>query len=408
MLRWLWHSRSRCWRAALGACALVGLGLVPAQPAFALSIPGGELLGQLPGWPHIKAQNTQVDALRPGVTLSWVDLWTDTGLLHIYQIDADLAAPGVSLGSVVADNSVVSVGETVSSMATRTGALAGINGDYFAIHTSGVPLNWTIQNGNLIRSGNQWAVFGITAGNKVDIGKYTWEGSLKVSKSGLTFPIEALNLPLMDQKVIAVNQSMGSPMAAKDATLVYLTPTTAAQHYTVSSVLTNQQAVPPVDGNTVVLAGEGVAATWLAQYVPSGAAIELNYHSRPDWHDLRTAIGGGPIVVKDGLPYDDPQSPAPFEAGTPYPVSGVGISQDGRHLSLVTVDGHEGKPYRGLTRPQFAWYFQTIGAWNAMAFDSGGSAEMTVRYPGSPYAMTVNHPSDGSERQVADGLFIYG
>jgi len=86
----------------------------------------------------------------------------------------------------------------------------------------------------------------------------------------------------------------------------------------------------------------------------------------------------------------------------------VGISQDGRHLSLVTVDGHEGKPYRGLTRPQFAWYFQTIGAWNAMAFDSGGSAEMTVRYPGSPYAMTVNHPSDGSERQVADGLFIYG
>jgi exopolysaccharide biosynthesis protein len=89
-------------------------------------------------------------------------------------------------------------------------------------------------------------------------------------------------------------------------------------------------------------------------------------------------------------------------------VSGVGISQDGRMLSMVAVDGHEGKPYLGLTRPQFAWYFQTIGAWNAMAFDSGGSAQMAVRQPGQPFASIVNHPSDGKERQVADGLFVYG
>jgi hypothetical protein len=385
---------------------LVMLLAVTAAPArAAVDVAGGGRIGPLPGWPRLLAQTTQVETLRPGITLSSVQLLTDSGLLRIYQLDTDLTAPGVRLGTVVADNSVVSVGETVSSMATRTGAVGGINGDYFAIHDSGVPLNWTIQNGNLIRSGNHWAVFGFTDAQQATIGKYIWQGNVTVQKSGAWFPIEAVNLPLMDHKIVAINQSMGSPLAAKNATLVYLQPD--GSDYVVTSVAQGQNVVPPVYGDTVVLAGEGVAATWLAINVPPGAQIHLNYSSKPDWHDLQSAIGGGPILVQNGYPYQDPEAPAAFETNRPYPVSGAGINQDGTKLSMVVVDGHEGKPYAGLTRPQFAWYFQTIGAWNAMAFDSGGSAQMAVRRPGMSYATLVNHPSDGRERQVADGLFVY-
>ncbi|HVA26194.1 MAG TPA: phosphodiester glycosidase family protein [Chloroflexota bacterium] len=394
-------------RLGLALAGLIGLGAMsPAATLAAVNVSAGERIGQLPGWPAIKAQTTHVEVPRPGVTLSSIELLTSEGMLRVYQMDTDLTAPGISLGSVVAYNSVVSLGETVSSMATRSGAIGGINGDYFAIHTSGVPLNWTVQDGNLIRSGNQWAVFGVTDDHQVNIGKYTWRGSLKVLDSGMTFPIEALNLPLMDHKVIAVTQSMGSALAAKNATLVTLGPVNG--EYEVRAVSQGQNKVSPVDGTDVVLAGEGVAATWLAQYVPVGAHVQLDYASHPDWHDLQTAIGGGPILVKDGLPYQDPVAPAAFETNRPYPVSGVGISQDGRMLSMVAVDGHEGRPYAGLTRPQFAWYFQTIGAWNAMAFDSGGSAQLAVRHPGQPFASIVNQPSDGKERQVADGLFVYG
>ncbi len=386
---------------------LLGLAAISCGPALAVDIPAGGIIGQLPGWPKISAQTTRVEVLRPGVTLSSVDLLLYPKLLHVYQIDADLGS-GVRVSTVLAQNSVVSTGETVTSMANRTGALAGINGDYFAIHTSGVPLNWTIQNGNLIRSGNRWAVFAFTESGKPNIGKYTWQGSLKVINSGMTFPIEAVNLPLMDHKVIVVTQSMGSVLAARNATLVYLQPGKKANEYTVRSVVQGQDTVPPVAGDEVVLAGEGVAASWLALYVPIGARVQLDYNSQPDWRDLQTAIGGGPILVQNGVPIQDPEAPAAFETNRPYPVAGVGFSQDGRRLSLVVVDGHEGKPYWGLTRPQFAWYFQTIGAWNAMAFDSGGSAQMAVRRPGSPSAVIVNHPSDGKERPVADGLFIYG
>src|SRR5207247_10440715 len=101
------------------------------------------------------------------------------------------------------------------------------------------------------------------------------------------------------------------------------------------------------------------------------------------------------------------EPPAAFDTNRAYPVSGIGINQDGHRLSLVVVDGHEGRPYWGLTRPQVAWYFQTIGARNAMAFDSGGSAQMAVRRHGQA-AGIGNHPSDGQQRPGADGLFMYG
>ncbi|MDE3074090.1 MAG: phosphodiester glycosidase family protein [Chloroflexota bacterium] len=397
-------------RPLLTLAGMLALFLATSVPAGAVNVAAGGRIGQLPGWPRILAQSTHSEQVRPGVILSSVDLLTGGGPLHLHQLTVDLLAPGISLSSVLSHNSVVSTGETVSSMANRTGALAGINADYFAIHQSGVPFNLTVQNGNLIRSGNQWAVFAMTEDNRPVIGKYSWRGSVTaLGSNNLAFPVAAVNLPLIDQAIVAVNQSMGSVLAAKNATLAYVSPTGDVDgRYHVTAVIQHQSTVPPVYGSTVVLAGEGVAATWLALYAPPGSDVQLDYRSLPAWQDLQTAVGGGPILVKNGLPFFDPQAPAAFETNRPYPVSGVGISQDGRTLSLVVVDGHEGRPYRGLTRPQFAWYFQTIGAWNAMAFDSGGSAEMVVRRPGHAWTDVVNSPSEGRERPVADGLFIYG
>ncbi|MDE3077096.1 MAG: phosphodiester glycosidase family protein, partial [Chloroflexota bacterium] len=347
--------------------------------------------------------------LRPGVVLSNVDLLTGIGPLHIHQITVDLATPGLHLSTVLAHNSVVSTGETVSSMANRTGALAGINGDYFAIHASGVPFNMTIQNGNLIRSGNSWAVFAVGTNNHPDIGKFDWQGSVSaLNDARLRFPIAAVNLPLMDHSIIAVNQSMGSVLGADNATLTYLRPEATPGVYRVRAVAEHQAIVPPVSGANVVLAGEGVAATWLAEYAPVGARLRLDYQTQPGWQGIKTALGGGPILLQSGLPYRDSEAPAPFEADALYPVSGVGVSRDGRTLWLVAVDGHEGAPAYGLTRSQFAWYFQTIGAWEAMAFDSGGSATLVARLPGKSAAGVINAPADGTERPVADGLFIYG
>jgi hypothetical protein len=72
------------------------------------------------------------------------------------------------------------------------------------------------------------------------------------------------------------------------------------------------------------------------------------------------------------------------------------------------IDGHESGPYksRGVTQPEMANYLIAHGAYQAIMFDSGGSSEMVARLPGQQVSV-INTPSDGHERPVANGLFVY-
>ncbi len=75
-------------------------------------------------------------------------------------------------------------------------------------------------------------------------------------------------------------------------------------------------------------------------------------------------------------------------------------------MLLVAVDGRQPRLSIGLTQPQLAAYMLWLGAYQAMAFDSGGSVTMVVRLPGRG-ATVVNSPSDGRERPVADALLVF-
>src|SRR5207247_5345671 len=89
------------------------------------------------------------------------------------------------------------------------------------------------------------------------------------------------------------------------------------------------------------------------------------------------------------------------------PVIAGGIGRDGRSVTLVEVDGRQPNLSIGLTRPELAEYLRWLGAYQAMAFDSGGSAEVVARLPGQPAPTVVNSPSDGRERPVANALLVY-
>ena len=50
---------------------------------------------------------------------------------------------------------------------------------------------------------------------------------------------------------------------------------------------------------------------------------------------------------------------------------------------------------------------RALGATDALLLDSGGSATLVARELGQEHASLANAPSDGVERSVADGLFVY-
>ncbi|MBV8584583.1 MAG: phosphodiester glycosidase family protein, partial [Candidatus Eremiobacteraeota bacterium] len=121
---------------------------------------------------------------------------------------------------------------------------------------------------------------------------------------------------------------------------------------------------------------------------------------------VTTAIGGGPLLLQGGKPYEDPNAPAPEERLRRFPVSGAALTAEGT-LLLVAVDGRDPQSSVGLTRPEFGALMRGLGATDGMAFDSGGSSTLVARRLGDGTPSLLNAPSDGVERPVADGLFVY-
>src|SRR5262249_46929944 len=117
-------------------------------------------------------------------------------------------------------------------------------------------------------------------------------------------------------------------------------------------------------------------------------------------------VGGGPLLLRAGQPYEDPDAPSPQERDVRYPVTGAGISADGATLWLVAIDGRAPKRSVGITRPMFGSLLAALGASDAMAFDSGGSTEMVIRRLGDTNVTVANVPSDGRERSIADGFLV--
>ena len=81
-----------------------------------------------------------------------------------------------------------------------------------------------------------------------------------------------------------------------------------------------------------------------------------------------------------------------------------GVSKDGKKLFMVVIDGRS-KISRGVTTEELGSYMLTIGAWDVVNFDGGGSSEMVIRSGLSQNDLKIaNVPSDGSERKVMNTM----
>jgi MYXO-CTERM domain-containing protein len=118
----------------------------------------------------------------------------------------------------------------------------------------------------------------------------------------------------------------------------------------------------------------------------------------PDWY--RQAVGGHPMLIWDGVSVTTPCPAGADLCSVRNPRTASGISRDGRTLYLITVDGRM-KGSSGMTLPELAAVMRGLGVWRGLNHDGGGSTTLYVAGSG-----VLNHPSDGSERVVANHLGI--
>ncbi len=126
-----------------------------------------------------------------------------------------------------------------------------------------------------------------------------------------------------------------------------------------------------------------------AELKPAGARL-------PDW--ANNVVSARPLVLKNGRVVTS------YSAGNhpeKAPRTAMGISKDGRKLFMVSVEGVDGRRSSGMTPDQVGRLLKSLGAYQGMCMDSGGSATMYVKGRG-----VVNRPTDGRERAVANTLLV--
>jgi exopolysaccharide biosynthesis protein len=365
-------------------------------------------------WPAVLAENLVTLPVAEGVQYRHVALATSDGPLDLHNLLVDLRDPTVRVGVGVAHDQLMSPDEPVSSMAARSGAIAGINADYFDIHQSGMPLNIVISNGRLLRSPWRFVALTVSKDGVARIVRYRWTGTV-VTDAGDTVPLDSFNAGVPQNGIAVISNVRGFGAPPPDPgvrqTVAELSPADAAAgpggRYFVKQIWPQQAFYTPFPEHEIILLGRGTGADWIQQHLSAGTALTVNLTTDPDWHDAQIAVGGGPLLVDGGRIVQDPDAPAVAETNLKYPGAAVGISADGRYLTFVEVDGRQPALSIGLTRPQLAAYMLHQGAYQAMGFDSGGSATLVVRLPGETQATTVNSPSDGTERPVADAVLVY-
>ncbi|MFE7747484.1 phosphodiester glycosidase family protein [Streptomyces sp. NPDC057428] len=361
-------------------------------------------------WPLVvDRSSTPSETVTRGLTHHSETYDTVGGRQHIQVLQADLTDPNLRVGVAEAGNTLTNpADETPSSMAHRTHAVAGVNGDYFEIHGSGRPLGGIMTDGHLLKSPKPGfaSQLGVKPDGALVMGPETFSGTITAGSS--THALTSVNT--VDDAVAGgiteVTSDLGeTPGLAKASTLVVGHSTDDG--FVVDQVSGGVTTVPRLAADQTGLLGAGAGGQWLTDTLRPGDTVGIGTHLTPD-NDVTQLISGVDTLVKDGKVYKDPTGTPPSGAN---PETAVGITKDGKHAVVVAIDGHGGADTAfGVTPEQAAGYLVAHGAWTALLFDGGGSTTMVSRAPGADRAGLVNTPSDlpgNTERPVANGIFFY-
>ena len=353
------------------------------------------LLGAIADQPNLTSIHIETTA--PGVAFSQYGLTSEHGPLAVQVIAMDPRETTLRWDTALSGDRIISGGERTSAMGLRTGAIAGVNGDYFDIGRTYQPQGLLISHGELLRGPTDRMALVVHRDGSVTFSEFRLRGTLRTARGD--FPVTQLNnWPAGDVTVITPAFGKELPAAA-GVTFAALEPLGPAGTYRVESTTPMSAPVP---------ARFGLAFGPLARaQLRPGETVHLTFALDPPAADAVAGIGGGPLLLRDGQWYEDPHAPAPDERDVRWPVVALARLFDGS-LLLVAVDGRHPERSVGMTRPEFADLLRSFKAVDAMALDSGGSVTMISRAPGDAKVSLRNVPSDNSaERWVSDGLFLY-
>ena len=365
-------------RRVLIAVLLAGVFASPAGAYSQTLIPGLTYTRQVLFTPHGPVAIHVLVAPRPG------------GLWELHPVLSDLAISGRQRLTAI------------ERQASASATVAGINGDYSS--ADGRPAGLLMQN-RVVQSvpDSGRSSIGIEPDGTLDIRHAAWNAFWQ--GRGQRRPLTGLNEPANQGGITLYTPAWGAatpPAAGATEAVIYPLPAvTPGADLTGPVVQFTQGGNTPIPPGGGVLSATGGSAQKLAAEAPPGTRILIRYVLSSGWNDDVDALGGGPLLVRNGRAifraFEDFSATvlAPRTART-----AVGQRRNGS-IVLVAVDGARGGYSVGLTNYELAQEMVRLGCVTGSGLEPGNST--TMAFDGQ----LLNRPSDPSgERAISDALLV--
>jgi len=299
--------------------------------------------------------------------------------------------------------------ETVSSMATRYGALAAVNSGYFRTTGTyrGDSVGVEVLNGKLLSEPNnvRAAAGLIERDEKQELifGHIKFDGQV-VAGTQSKHAIDGLNRPRRDNELIIFTPEFHRTTLTDPDGLELIV---RRGRIVERRDLKGSSAIP-ADGYVISVAG--TARQWALEKLRVGTRVKLNLDWSPTeteqtdfWKQAANIIGGGPQLIKNGRVEitNAAEKILPTFVSDGHPRTAMAKLKSGRIL-LVTVDGRQPGESIGMSLTMLADLLLEFGAAEAINLDGGGSTTMVIENK------LVNKPSDATgERPVSDAILIF-
>ena len=346
----------------------------------------------------------QATPLFPGASYEQSVQFTPHGPVSLHVVRGPRPVGLYRLRPVLSNESIV-LRETVSSMQKRLATQAtsvGVNGDYFA-PSDGRPSGIFLRDGILATPPNPArSSAGVTLDGLLDVRRVSFRGTWR--GTGQRRALNFLNKAPGTNGISLFTSDWGTSTprvsGAFSAVLGSFPPATPNTDLAIPVTATSAGTSLRIEPGTAVLVARGNAAAKLQAEAQVGTVVTLRLILQPDWSVVSDAIGGGPVLVRDGAPvYRSNEGFTTSQLAPRGPRTAVGQRADGG-IVLLTTDGRQPGFSVGMTNFELAQALVRFGAVRGMALDGGGSS--TLAFEGT----VLNSPSDGRERAVSDALMF--
>ena len=345
---------------------------------------------------YIINEERKEEYLASGVHRAHIERFTSEGWQNLNVLTIDTTNQMNEIKAIF-NTEGVSHRSNVRDMVNVSGAIAGVNGDYFNYQPHPSTLGMIVNDGKLISSAqegkNKLPVFYQSSAGDSQLGYIDQSVDILNQLTGAKYHVSGFNKAYGGYKYLSLltrdwgKKSFGAKAANMTEVLV--------ENGVVADIRTNGEPFDiPEDGYVLSQNNSPLASLTL------GTPLELQVTSNVDYKALKFAMGGGSIILKNGVAMQTNI----INKGR-HPRTGIGVTQDGSKIVIITVDGRNG--YAGLTQKEFGEIFKSFGCYNAMNLDGGGSTTMVKKTKAMDKAEIINKPSGGTPRAVVSGVGVF-